>query len=188
MAYCIAFSAEGATDVTRRYVRNPNLSLPRNRCPEEVLLWIVHEIRKIRRGNLSKEAQTRLRREDDREERELRRYVARALTSDLISQLPDTAEPYCDEDSKTAAETPRSLTSTSREAAARQTVPEHQQGPLDGCDMISRVSFHRRSRPSGHTQPDPTDQAPSARPASFPATEMDTVKALVEQLLARPAD
>jgi len=88
IAYCIAFSNDGATDVTRRYVRNSNYGLPRARCSEEVLLWIMHEIRKIRRENMDKEVRRQLMREDDREERELRAYIAQSLTSEMINSLP----------------------------------------------------------------------------------------------------
>ncbi|KIX95920.1 uncharacterized protein Z520_08175 [Fonsecaea multimorphosa CBS 102226] len=88
IAYCIAFSNDGATDVTRRYVRNSRYHLPRTRCPEEVLLWITHEIRKIRRENMDKHVRHQLMREDEREERELRSYVAQSLTSDMINSMP----------------------------------------------------------------------------------------------------
>ncbi|KIW96667.1 uncharacterized protein Z519_02058 [Cladophialophora bantiana CBS 173.52] len=88
IAYCIAFSNDGATDVTRRYVRNSRYHLPRTRCPEEVLLWIMHEIRKIRRENMDKHVRNQLMREDEREERELRSYVAQSLASDMINSMP----------------------------------------------------------------------------------------------------
>lgn len=89
IAYCIAFSNDGATDVTRRYVRNPAAhGLPRTRCPEECLLWMMYEIRKIRRGNMSKPEQQKLRAEDEREERELQSYVAHSLTRDMLSAMP----------------------------------------------------------------------------------------------------
>ena len=105
LAYCIAFSTEGATDVTRRYVRTPAVhALPRTRCPEEVLLWIMLEIRKIRRDNLDKPARMRLVREDDREERELRAYVASALTSEMLSGMPGTLRESRQEGVKTPAE------------------------------------------------------------------------------------
>ncbi|KAH0836158.1 hypothetical protein AYO21_04834 [Fonsecaea monophora] len=88
IAYCIAFSNDGATDVTRRYVRNSRYHLPRTRCSEEVLLWIMHEIRKIRRENMDKHVRNQLMREDEREERELRSYVAQSLASDMINSIP----------------------------------------------------------------------------------------------------
>ena len=88
MAYCIAFSNDGATDVTRRYVRNSHSYLPRTRCPEEVLLWIMHEVRKNRRENMDKPVRTQLMREDEREERELRSYVAHSITHDMLTTIP----------------------------------------------------------------------------------------------------
>ncbi|KAK5090536.1 Protein png1 [Lithohypha guttulata] len=88
-AYCIAFSNEGATDVTRRYVRNPSAhGLPRNRCPEECLLWMMYEIRKLRRDGMNKPDQQRLRAEDEREEHELQAYVAHAVTRDMLNSIP----------------------------------------------------------------------------------------------------
>ena len=89
LAYCVAFSIDGATDVTRRYVRKPEkYGLGRTRCTEEVLLFIIHEIRRVRRDNVDKQARQRLMREDEREERELRGYVAQTLTSEMIDSLP----------------------------------------------------------------------------------------------------
>lgn len=76
MAYCIAFSHDGVTDVTRRYVSNPRThALPRERCPEEVLLYILNEIRGKRRDRLNPEDVKRLEKEDRAEERELQLYA-----------------------------------------------------------------------------------------------------------------
>ncbi|KAI5283912.1 peptide-N4-(N-acetyl-beta- glucosaminyl)asparagine amidase, partial [Ascosphaera acerosa] len=82
-AYCIAFSIDGATDVTRRYVRSPTYALPRNRCSEASLAWIISEIRHMRRAGLQEFDRRRLQREDEREERELRGYCWRGLVGEL---------------------------------------------------------------------------------------------------------
>ena len=92
MAYCIAFSADGATDVTRRYVRNASKhGADRNRAPEEVLMWIINDIRRIRRENTPKEDRRRLFIEDDREEKELRGYVIQTLAASISNMLPGHA-------------------------------------------------------------------------------------------------
>ena len=62
------------------------------------------EIRKIRRENLDKPARMRLVREDDREERELRAYVASALTSEMLNGMPGTLRESRQEGVKNPAE------------------------------------------------------------------------------------
>ncbi|KAJ5094238.1 hypothetical protein N7456_010099 [Penicillium angulare] len=89
ISYCVAFSIDGATDVTRRYVRNFSKNgSPRTRAPEEVVLWTIHEIRRKRRENMSKTDRARLIKEDEREERELRAYTASALAAEINNLLP----------------------------------------------------------------------------------------------------
>lgn len=89
MSYCVAFSIEGATDVTRRYVRNATAhGADRHRAPEEVLMWITNEIRRMRREKLSKEEKRRIIADDAREEKELRGYVVQALAVEIGKLLP----------------------------------------------------------------------------------------------------
>lgn len=79
MAYCIAFSHDNAVDVTRRYVRPRNSRLPRTKCPEEVLIYILNEIRDKRRAHLSPEQRKVLQDADKREMKELRQFEIQSL-------------------------------------------------------------------------------------------------------------
>jgi peptide-N4-(N-acetyl-beta-glucosaminyl)asparagine amidase len=89
LGYCIAFSRDGATDVTRRYVRNFQRSAgPRTRCPEPVLLHVLEELRQQRRNDMPKPEKFRLKGEDMREDKELSINVARSLAMDLCQSLP----------------------------------------------------------------------------------------------------
>lgn len=66
-------------------------------------MWVIHEIRKKRRENLSKTDQRRLMKEDEREERELRAYTASALAAELNNLFPQNTTTGRPEDQKTPA-------------------------------------------------------------------------------------
>lgn len=91
LSYCVAFSIDGATDVTRRYVRSPvKYGGSRTKVSEEVLLWVILEIRKQRRDNLQKTDSKRLKKEDEREEKELRTYMASGFAAELTNMFHAT--------------------------------------------------------------------------------------------------
>jgi peptide-N4-(N-acetyl-beta-glucosaminyl)asparagine amidase len=89
ISYCIAFSRDGATDVTRRYVRNFSKGGgERNRCSEPNLLYILEEIKNLRRKDIDKNERLRLKAEDIREDQEMSQHVALSLALELCKSLP----------------------------------------------------------------------------------------------------
>ncbi|PPJ54254.1 hypothetical protein CBER1_05148 [Cercospora berteroae] len=89
LSYCIAFSADGCQDVTRRYVRNPaEHAAPRNKCPEGVLLHILAEIRAMRRRDMDKQERFRLNAEDMKEDADFRKMIIEALAYNVSRILP----------------------------------------------------------------------------------------------------
>lgn len=74
MAYCIGFSVEGATDVTRRYVRDKNKALPRNKISEMDLSFNLSLITSKLREPLSSSQKEELVKEDESEQLELESY------------------------------------------------------------------------------------------------------------------
>lgn len=104
LAYCIAFSADGCQDVTRRYVRNPvQHALPRTKCTEGQLIHIVREVRSLRRKDMEKKEKFRLEQEDLREDGEFRKYIIEAVALS-ISKLHPGSEGRLDPDAQKAAE------------------------------------------------------------------------------------
>lgn len=118
LAYCIAFSTDGATDVTRRYTRNPvRHGTPRSRGSEEAFLWTISEIRNIRRESMSAGERDRLAREDQLEEHELITSLVYALSSEIVAlRRPNV----------------------SRHGNNDQRIPELGDGPLDTLENHSR--------------------------------------------------
>lgn len=75
LSYCIAFSLDGVTDVTRRYVRSSGHALARTRRSERELLDIIQNMRSKRRKDLSRVDLARLESEDKAEDQELESYI-----------------------------------------------------------------------------------------------------------------
>ena len=86
-SYCIAFSVDGATDVTKRYVRKAQDRLARTRASEDHLNCILTEICKERRRGFSRSRKIRLLKEDRAESKELLGYVVTARTTEFLDSV-----------------------------------------------------------------------------------------------------
>lgn len=134
MSYCIAFSVDGAYDVTRRYVRKAEQVKSRDRCPEGVLLYILNEIRGLRRSNMMKDERFRLEKEDSREDRELQKFFVSRIADEFVVGL-SPGSPMQD-----VAPGPASSYSRPRTAAHEdQKVPAEQPGRQSGTEEWARA-------------------------------------------------
>lgn len=88
LSYCIAFSADGCADVTRRYVRDSSWAVKRTKCPEGDLIHMLREIKAMRRKDMDKKEKFRLMTEDTREDEEFRRNVIESLALTISKILP----------------------------------------------------------------------------------------------------
>lgn len=163
MSYCIAFSIDGATDVTRRYVRKSEHSSEREKCPEPVLLYILQEIKGLRRANMNKDTRFQLEKEDQKEEKELRQYVINSITQAVTNMVPRSSRQAAPPLPPQPRLPPREHHSQSRSQASStddQKLPAEQPGRQHGNAewMAAREENDRRNHQHHH---DPRD--PSAR-------------------------
>lgn len=110
------------------------------------MLYIMQEIKNIRRSNMNKDERFRLEKEDAREDRELRTYVISSITQavtelvpgsiqtagiPLPSQAPRRSPPSSSDDTKVPAELPGRQSGNAEWVAARGENGRRFQHPQD---------------------------------------------------------
>lgn len=132
LSYCIAFSADGCCDVTRRYVRSADYAAPRSRCSEGVLMHVIREITSLRRRDMDKKEKFRLNADDMREDAELRKNVIEALAFNISRIMPSATSrsTRSDADAQKAAEAAQSRQALMERQQAAQRNP-YNTGPRD---------------------------------------------------------
>lgn len=134
MSYCIAFSVDGATDVTRRYVRDPSKhGAPRKKAPESVLIHILDEIRALRRQNMPKQEKFRLQGEDMAETKELENYMVTSLATSLMALTMDAVlHGRSSQEARAEAEAEKARETQAERARSRARGPQnHQHNPQE---------------------------------------------------------
>lgn len=88
MSYCFGFSASGAQDVTRRYVREEGQALPRNKAPEDVVKAAIEAVNRRMRLGIDEETMRQYKTEDEAEEVELKGYVEKVVPTKTEEEFP----------------------------------------------------------------------------------------------------
>lgn len=86
MSYVIAFSIEGAKDVSKRYIRDPSKQLPRNRIDEDALTTLLTLLTINSRATLTEGERDDLEDQDQLEWAELESYSTGAEVSEQAKE------------------------------------------------------------------------------------------------------
>ena len=93
MAYVIGFSVFGATDITRRYVRRPEMAIPRSIAREEDLDRVLKNLSAVARQKLDPVEEVNAYMRDQKEAAELASYVLSTKTgADMLPRQSGSQE------------------------------------------------------------------------------------------------